>query len=51
MELAYATARAHFIKGGVNRVIMATDGDFNVGISSNEGIEAIVRDHGSCGPA
>jgi Ca-activated chloride channel family protein len=28
MELAYATARANFIKGGVNRVIMATDGDF-----------------------
>ena len=43
MELAYATARANFIKGGVNRVIMATDGDFNVGISSDEGIEAIVK--------
>ena len=43
MELAYATARSNFIKGGVNRVIMATDGDFNVGISSDEGIEAIVR--------
>ncbi len=43
MELAYATARAHFIKGGVNRVIMATDGDFNVGISSQDGIEAIVK--------
>jgi Ca-activated chloride channel homolog len=43
MELAYATARANFIKGGVNRVIMATDGDFNVGISSNEGIEGIVK--------
>ncbi len=43
MELAYATARAHFIPGGVNRVIMATDGDFNVGTSSDEGIEAIVK--------
>ena len=43
MELAYATARANYIRGGVNRVIMATDGDFNVGISSNEGIEAIVK--------
>jgi Ca-activated chloride channel homolog len=43
MELAYATAKAHFIRGGVNRVIMATDGDFNVGISSQEGIEAIVK--------
>ncbi len=43
MELAYATARAHFVRGGVNRVIMATDGDFNVGISSQDGIEGIVR--------
>lgn len=43
MELAYATARANFIPGGVNRVIMATDGDFNVGISSDEGLEAIVN--------
>lgn len=49
MELAYATAKANFIKGGVNRVIMATDGDFNVGISSNEGIEAIVKKHREAG--
>lgn len=49
MELAYATARRHFIKGGVNRVIMATDGDFNVGISSNEGIEAIVKKNREAG--
>jgi Ca-activated chloride channel homolog len=49
MELAYATAKANFIKGGVNRVIMATDGDFNVGISSDEGIEAIVKKHREAG--
>jgi Ca-activated chloride channel family protein len=49
MELAYATAKANYIKGGVNRVIMATDGDFNVGISSNEGIEAIVKRHREAG--
>jgi Ca-activated chloride channel homolog len=49
MELAYATAKANFIKGGVNRVIMATDGDFNVGISSNDGIEAIVKTHREAG--
>ena len=49
MELAYATARANYIRGGVNRVIMATDGDFNVGISSNEGIEAIVKKNRECG--
>ena len=30
-SLAYQTAAEHFIKGGVNRVILATDGDFNVG--------------------
>lgn len=49
MELAYATAKANFIKGGVNRVIMATDGDFNVGISSNDGIEAIVKKNREAG--
>ncbi len=49
MELAYATAKANFIKGGVNRVIMATDGDFNVGISSDEGIEAIVKKNREAG--
>jgi Ca-activated chloride channel family protein len=31
IELAYAQARQGFIEGGVNRVILATDGDFNVG--------------------
>ncbi|MET0792636.1 MAG: von Willebrand factor type A domain-containing protein, partial [Polyangiaceae bacterium] len=33
IRLAYQTARQHFIKGGINRVILATDGDFNVGLS------------------
>lgn len=32
--LAYATAVKHFIKDGVNRVILCTDGDFNVGVTS-----------------
>jgi len=36
IQLAYDTAVANFIKGGTNRVILATDGDFNVGVS-NEG--------------
>lgn len=31
IELAYATARQHFIEGGNNRVILCTDGDFNIG--------------------
>ena len=34
IHLAYDTAAASFIKGGVNRVILATDGDFNVGVTS-----------------
>ena len=34
IELAYKTAKDNFIQGGNNRVILATDGDFNIGISS-----------------
>ena len=32
---AYDLARRHFVEGGNNRVILATDGDFNVGVSSD----------------
>jgi len=35
LKLAYETAREHFLDGGNNRVILATDGDFNVGPSSD----------------
>jgi len=35
IELAYKVAKKNYIKGGNNRVILATDGDFNVGISSS----------------
>ena len=35
MRLAYKQARENFIEGGNNRVILATDGDFNVGVSSD----------------
>lgn len=43
IQLAYHTARANFIEGGNNRVILATDGDFNVGVSSNEGLEELIE--------
>lgn len=33
LQLAYQIAEDNFIKGGVNRVLLATDGDFNVGVS------------------
>jgi Ca-activated chloride channel family protein len=34
IELAYREAESHFERGAINRVILATDGDFNVGVSS-----------------
>jgi secreted protein with Ig-like and vWFA domain len=36
IQNAYAMATNHFIAGGVNRVILCTDGDFNVGITDQE---------------
>ncbi|MCC6919268.1 MAG: VWA domain-containing protein [Alphaproteobacteria bacterium] len=39
---AYELAEANMIKGGVNRVILATDGDFNVGITDPEALEDFV---------
>ena len=44
LALAYATAKAGYIKGGINRVILATDGDFNVGTTSDEGLLTLVRE-------
>ncbi|HEX3451052.1 MAG TPA: VWA domain-containing protein [Isosphaeraceae bacterium] len=35
IQLAYDVATRHFIKNGTNRVILATDGDFNVGVSNH----------------
>jgi len=44
LKLAYAEAEKSFIKGGNNRIILATDGDFNVGESSNGGMEKLIED-------
>lgn len=49
LKLAYKTAKEHFHKNGNNRIILATDGDFNVGQSSNDAMEKLVaneRDNG-----
>jgi Ca-activated chloride channel homolog len=43
IELAYRTAREHFLDRGNNRVILATDGDFNVGVSSDGELERLVE--------
>jgi Ca-activated chloride channel family protein len=43
IELAYETATGNFMKDGNNRVILATDGDFNVGVSSVEELEKLIE--------
>jgi Ca-activated chloride channel family protein len=43
IQLAYNIASRNFIKNGNNRIILCTDGDFNVGISSNEGLEKLIE--------
>lgn len=44
IELAYKTAQENFIKGGNNRVILATDGDFNVGSNSNAAMQTLIEE-------
>ncbi len=44
IELAYKTAKANFIADGNNRVILATDGDFNVGISDEQGLIKLIEE-------
>ena len=48
---AYRLAGLHFIEGGVNRVILATDGDFNVGISNPDVLEDYIARKRSSGIA
>ena len=44
IQLAYKIARENFIKGGNNRVVLATDGDFNVGVSSDGELTRIIEE-------
>ncbi len=44
IQLAYKIAQENFIKGGNNRVILATDGDFNVGASSDNDMERLIEE-------
>jgi len=43
IELAYRIARQSMIEGGVNRVLLATDGDFNVGVSNSDALVNMVE--------
>jgi Ca-activated chloride channel homolog len=42
IKLAYKIAMQNFIKGGNNRVLLATDGDFNVGVNSENELEGLI---------
>ena len=43
IQLAYQMAQQNFIQNGVNRVILATDGDFNVGLASTEELIDLIQ--------
>jgi Ca-activated chloride channel family protein len=43
IELAYALCEAHRADGGVNRVILATDGDFNVGVTGDDDLVRLIE--------
>lgn len=44
IELAYKVAQENFVAGGVNRVILATDGDFNVGVSDESSLVRLIEE-------
>jgi Ca-activated chloride channel homolog len=44
IQLAYQMAEANFVRGGINRVILATDGDFNVGVTSMDALQKLIEE-------
>lgn len=49
IQLAYQTALDHFIAGGSNRVILCTDGDFNVGVTNQGDLIRLIEDKARSG--
>lgn len=49
IELAYKIATDNFIKGGTNRVLLATDGDWNVGITDQSSLTQLIQDKAKSG--
>ncbi|WP_211227195.1 vWA domain-containing protein [Saccharospirillum impatiens] len=43
IQLAYQVAEEHFRDGGINRVILGTDGDFNVGVTNLDDLKALIE--------
>jgi Ca-activated chloride channel homolog len=44
LQLAYSAAQQSFIEGGINRILLATDGDFNVGVSDDRQLKSMVEE-------
>lgn len=49
IQLAYQTALDHFLSEGINRVILCTDGDFNVGVTGTDELVRLVKQHAQTG--
>ncbi len=49
IQLAYDIATENFIEGGINRVILATDGDFNVGVTSHGQLVGLIEEKARTG--
>jgi Ca-activated chloride channel family protein len=49
VKIAYQVAKRHFIPGGNNRVILATDGDFNVGLKTEDELNELISQHSESG--
>lgn len=49
IQLAYQTAQANFIDGGTNRVILCTDGDFNVGVTDEGSLTRLIEQEAKSG--
>ena len=45
IQLAYSIAKEHFIPGGANRVVLCTDGDFNVGVTGDDALVAMMQEN------
>jgi Ca-activated chloride channel family protein len=49
IQLAYQVAQEQFVKGGINRVILATDGDFNVGVTNQGDLTRLIEEKRASG--
>ncbi|OLI22724.1 hypothetical protein IXO93_20310, partial [Xanthomonas oryzae pv. oryzae] len=51
IELAYKAAQQGYLRGGINRILLATDGDFNVGVTDFDALKGMVSEKRRSGVA